>query len=122
MTRLGFRRALIGIALGGFVLRAIYAYVVVKSKPLIGDALEFHLQANLLADGHGYIQPVTWQLAHIARPTADKPPLYPFLEAIVSLFGGRSWRFHDLVDVLAGSATIVSSASSDAGLAGSASG
>ena len=107
MTRLGWRRALIAIALGGLVLRVIYAYVIVRSKSLNGDALEFQLQANLLADGHGYIQPFTWQLAHIARPTADKPPVYPSLEALISLFGGRSWGWHDLVDILAGTATIV---------------
>ncbi len=107
MSRLGWGRALIGIALVGLVLRVIYAYVIVKSKSLNGDALEFGLQANLLADGHGYIQPFTWQLAHIARPTADKPPVYPFLEAAVSLVGGRSWAWHDLVDIFAGTATIV---------------
>ena len=107
MTRLGWRRALIAIALGGLVLRVIYAYVIVRSKSLNGDALEFQLQANLLADGHGYIQPFTWQLAHIARPTADKPPVYASLEALISLFGGRSWGWHDLVDILAGTATIV---------------
>ena len=106
MTRLGWGRALVGIALGGLVLRVIYAYAIVKSKPLGGDALEFQLQANLLADGHGYIQPFVWQAAHIARPTADKPPVYPFLEAALSLFGGRSWAWHDVVDILAGTATI----------------
>ena len=107
MTRLGWRRALIAIALGGLVLRVIYAYVIVRSKSLNGDALEFQLQANLLADGHGYIQPFTWQFTHIARQTADKPPVYPSLEALISLFGGRSWGWHDLVDILAGTATIV---------------
>ena len=107
MSRLGWRRALIGIALGGLALRVIYAYAIVKSKPLIGDALEFHLQANLLADGHGYIQPFTWALGHVARPTADKPPVYPSLEAFLSLFGGRSWQWHDLVGIAAGTATIV---------------
>jgi 4-amino-4-deoxy-L-arabinose transferase-like glycosyltransferase len=107
MSRLGWRRALIGIALGGLVLRVIYAYVIVKSKPLNGDALEFHLQANLLADGHGYIQPFIWASRHVAQPTADKPPVYPSLEALLSLFGGRSWGWHDLVGILAGTATIV---------------
>ena len=80
--------------------------MIVKSKPLLGDALEFHLQANLLADGHGYIQPFsTWPPAHRPR-RRDKPPLYPFLEAL-SCCGGRSWGWHDLVDVLAGTGTIV---------------
>ena len=70
---------------------------LVKSKPLLGDALEFHLQANLLADGKGYIQPFLYQAEGIARASADKPPLYPFLEAGVSLLGGRTWAWHQLV-------------------------
>jgi 4-amino-4-deoxy-L-arabinose transferase-like glycosyltransferase len=106
MTSARFRWALIAIAAGGLVLRAIYAYAIVKSRPLIGDALEFQQQANLLADGHGYIQIFPWYLGHVARPSADKPPLYPFLEAIPSLFGGRNWAWHDLVDIFGGTALI----------------
>ena len=106
MTSSRFRRALIAIAVGGLVLRVIYAYAIVKSRPLIGDALEFQQQANLLADGHGYIQVFPWYFSHISRPTADKPPLYPLLEAIPSLFGGRNWAWHDLVDILGGTALI----------------
>jgi 4-amino-4-deoxy-L-arabinose transferase-like glycosyltransferase len=92
--------------LAGLVLRALYAFALVKSKPLLGDALEFHLQANLLADGKGYIQPFLWQSQHIANPSADKPPLYPLLEAVPSLFGGRSYSWHHLVGVLSGTATV----------------
>ncbi len=106
MTSSRFRRALIAIAIGGLVLRVIYAYAIAKSRPLIGDALEFQQQANLLADGHGYIQVFPFYFSHISRPSADKPPLYPFLEAIPSLFGGRNWAWHDLVDILGGTALI----------------
>lgn len=101
-----FRYALAAIVAGGLVLRALYAYALVKAKPLLGDALEFHLQANLLADGRGYIQPFLWQGQHIANASADKPPLYPLLEAALSLFGGRSYQWHHLVGVLSGTATI----------------
>jgi 4-amino-4-deoxy-L-arabinose transferase-like glycosyltransferase len=107
MSSAAFRRALIGIAIGALVLRVIYAYAIVKSRPLLGDALEFQQQANLLADGHGYIQIAPWELAHIARPSADKPPLYPFLEAVISLLGGRTWAWHHIVDILGGTATVV---------------
>lgn len=101
-----FRGVLVAIAMGGLVLRLIYAYAIVKSRPLLGDALEFQQTANLLADGHGYIQPALWEFSHLARPTADKPPVYPFLEAFVSLLGGRTWAWHDLVDVVAGTLTV----------------
>jgi 4-amino-4-deoxy-L-arabinose transferase-like glycosyltransferase len=101
-----FRRALGAIALLGLVLRLLYAYALVKSRPLLGDALEFQQQANLLASGHGLIEPQIWFAQHIARPSADKPPLYPFLEAAISVLGGRTWAWHHIVDVVAGTATI----------------
>ncbi|MFZ1995417.1 MAG: hypothetical protein WAU75_14995, partial [Solirubrobacteraceae bacterium] len=104
--RMTFRRGLAAIALGGLVLRLIYAYAIVRSKPLLGDALEFQQQANLLASGHGLIEPQVWLAQHVARPSADKPPVYPLLESVISAFGGRTWAWHDIVDLVAGTATI----------------
>src|SRR5947208_3093773 len=90
----------------GLALRLAYAYALVKSRPLLGDALEFQNIANLLADGHGFIQPGPWLSQHITAPTADKPPLFPLLEAGVSLLGGRSWQAHQLVGCLTGGAVV----------------
>lgn len=104
---MSFGRGLALIAAAGLAARLAYALLLVKSKPLLGDALEFHLQANLLADGHGYIQPFLYQAKGIARASADKPPLYPFLEAGVSLLGGRTWAWHQLVGCVAGTGTVV---------------
>lgn len=102
-----FSRALALIALAGLGLRLAYALLLVKSAPLLGDALEFHQQANLLADGKGYVQPFLFAATGRLEPSADKPPLYPALEALVSLAGGRSASWHHLVGVAAGTATIV---------------
>jgi 4-amino-4-deoxy-L-arabinose transferase-like glycosyltransferase len=101
-----FGRRLAAIVLLGLALRAIYAYVIVGDDPLLGDALEFHLQANYLADGHGYIQPFLFQSTGRALPSADKPPLFVLLEAAISLLGGRSWQAHHLVGILAGGGTV----------------
>jgi 4-amino-4-deoxy-L-arabinose transferase-like glycosyltransferase len=101
-----FGRGLALIAAAGLAARLAYALLLVKSKPLLGDGLEFHLQANLLADGKGYIQPFLYQAEGVARASADKPPLYPFLEAGVSLLGGRTWAWHQLVGCLAGTGTV----------------
>jgi 4-amino-4-deoxy-L-arabinose transferase-like glycosyltransferase len=106
VTARRFGWALGAIVLAGLVLRALYAYALVKANPLLGDGLEFHLQANLLADGHGYIQPFVWQRHHVAVASADKPPLYPLLEAALSLAGGRSYAWHHLVAIASGTATI----------------
>jgi 4-amino-4-deoxy-L-arabinose transferase-like glycosyltransferase len=101
-----FGRGLALIAAAGLAARLAYALLLVKSKPLLGDALEFHLQANLLADGKGYIQPFLYEATGTARASADKPPLYPFLQAGVSLLGGRTWAWHQLVGCLAGTGTV----------------
>lgn len=103
------RRFWVGLALiaaAALGLRLLYALALVRDAPLIGDALQFHLQANALADGHGYVQPFLLRDTGEVRPTADKPPLYPFLEAGVSLLGGRSWAWHQLVGVVAGTGTV----------------
>jgi 4-amino-4-deoxy-L-arabinose transferase-like glycosyltransferase len=101
-----FGRGLALIAAAGLAARLAYALLLVKSKPLLGDALEFHLQANLLADGKGYIQPFLYEATGTVRASADKPPLYPFVEAGVSLLGGRTWAWHQLVGCLAGTGTV----------------
>ncbi|HEY3020952.1 MAG TPA: glycosyltransferase family 39 protein [Solirubrobacteraceae bacterium] len=106
MTARRFRVALAAIALAALALRALYAWVLVGDDPLLGDALEFHLQANYLADGHGYIQPFLFRSEGIARASADKPPLYPLVEAAVSLLGGRTWAWHHLVGVACGTGTV----------------
>ena len=103
---MSFGRGLALIAAAGLAARLAYALLLVKSMPLLGDALEFHLQANLLADGKGYIQPFLYEATGTARASADKPPLYPFLEAGVSLLGGRTWAWHQLVGCLAGTGTV----------------
>ena len=107
MSERRFVRWLLLIGGVGLILRVLYAFALVRSRPLLGDALEFHLQANLLADGHGYIQPGVFSATGIARPSADKPPLYPLLEAGVSLLGGRSWQAHHLVGIACGTGTVI---------------
>jgi 4-amino-4-deoxy-L-arabinose transferase-like glycosyltransferase len=101
-----FSRGLAAIVLGGLVLRVIYAYAIVRSAPLNGDALEFEKLANLIGTGHGFIQPFTYDAGHVAQATADKPPLYPTLEAAISFLGGRTWAWHDIVGILAGTSTV----------------
>jgi hypothetical protein len=107
VTAARFGRWLALIAAAALGLRLLYALALVRDAPLLGDALQFHLQANALADGLGYVQPFLLRDTGELRLTADKPPLFPFLEAGVSLLGGRSWAWHHLVGVLAGTGTVV---------------
>ena len=79
---------------------------VVEGRPLLGDALEFQQQANLLASGHGLIEPRALVCpAH--RPAQRRQAAgLSVARGGVSLLGGRSWAWHDIVDLVAGTATV----------------
>lgn len=100
-----FGKAIAGIVVCGLVARAIYAYLIVRSNPAIGDGQEFETIANLIAGGHGYVR-FGPNFFGPLLPTADKPPLFPYLEAGISALGGRTWAWHHLVGILSGGGTI----------------
>jgi 4-amino-4-deoxy-L-arabinose transferase-like glycosyltransferase len=104
-TRFALGLALLAIA--GLGIRLFYALAVVGRDPLIGDALEFHLLANYLADGHGYVQALRFRDSGVAWPTAFKPPLYPFVLAVVSWFGGEGYVAHHLITCVLGTGTVL---------------
>ncbi|MEA2429965.1 MAG: hypothetical protein QOI19_438 [Thermoleophilaceae bacterium] len=105
MRRRRFATALALIAAAGLVARLLYALVVMHDVPVGGDGLEFHILANQLADGDGYIQPLIVSPTHV--PTADKPPLYPLLLALPSLLGWKTLVAHRVVSCLMGAALVV---------------
>ncbi|MCW2998327.1 MAG: hypothetical protein JWN65_1876, partial [Solirubrobacterales bacterium] len=105
MTRRTERIALALIALLALVLRAAYARHVGRD-PLVGDGLEFHLLANLVADGRGWIDPFAAAHGRVA-PTADKPPLYTLTLTGLSALGLRSPGEHHVSGVLTGVACVV---------------
>jgi 4-amino-4-deoxy-L-arabinose transferase-like glycosyltransferase len=105
MRRPRFATALALIAAAGLVARLLYALVVMHDVPVGGDGLEFHILANQLADGDGYIQPLIVSPTHV--PTADKPPLYPLLLALPSLLGWKTLVAHRVVSCLMGAALVV---------------
>lgn len=60
------------------------------------DGLFFHLQANFLATGTGFVDAGKLAYTFVARPSAQHPPLFPLLLAAVSKLGGRSVLSHQL--------------------------
>src|SRR5881227_2041712 len=104
MRRPRFGVALVGIAAVGLAGRLVYVLLVMHGVGVGGDGLEFHILANQLADGDGYIQPLIVSPAHV--PTADKPPLYPLLLAVPSLVGWKSLVAHRVVSCLMGAALV----------------
>ena len=97
-----------GIAAGGFVLRAVFALAVAPdSLTSSGDPRFFHLAANLLADGHGYVAPLPFLAHGSAIASTEHPPLWSALLAVFSAVGGRSYEAHELVACAVGGATAV---------------
>jgi 4-amino-4-deoxy-L-arabinose transferase-like glycosyltransferase len=102
-----FRGRLALIVAGAVVLRLIYIYVLARSVSMAGDAHYYHLQANLLADGRGFIEPFVAAAYGEDYPTAAHPPLYPLLLSVTSLFGGTGVLTHRAVGAVVGGLVIV---------------
>lgn len=97
---------LAAIAAGAFVVRAGYALTLGAFTGLT-DPRYYHLQANLLADGHGFADPYVWVFSGHVVPAATHPPLFSLLLSISSLLGGTSETTHRLVACVIGAAAVV---------------
>jgi hypothetical protein len=102
-----FLVALLAIALAALVVRVVFVVVVDPKLPDPGDAIAYHLLANNLADGHGYIRPFDFRILHVARPTAEYPPLFPALLAVPSFLGATSVDAQRLFLCFVGTGTVV---------------
>jgi 4-amino-4-deoxy-L-arabinose transferase-like glycosyltransferase len=103
----GFALRLAGLAAAGFALRALYLLTVGRHVTGVGDWHFYHWQANLLADGRGFIEPYKYRFDHHVSPSAGHPPLYPLALSGVSLLGGTSELAHRLLGLVLGAGTIV---------------
>ena len=111
-VRRHFRLLLILIVVGGLALRVAYVWFDRRNTAYGGDPLYFHLAANLLASGHGFVNPYAFARHRIVQ-AADHPPLYLVYLSLFSLVGIRSLTGHLLASTLLGAASIAV-----AGLAG----
>jgi 4-amino-4-deoxy-L-arabinose transferase-like glycosyltransferase len=95
------------VAGGALLVRILFVVVVDPTVPRVGDASAYHLLANNLADGRGYIRPFDFELLERVRPTAEYPPLFPALVSIVSFVGVKSVEGQRLAMSLLGTGTVV---------------
>lgn len=102
-----FPLRLAAIAALGVALRAVYLFVVADDVDGLGDWHFYHGQANLLADGRGFLDP--FALLEQGRPptSAGHPPLYPLALAGLSLLGLDSELAHRSGGLVFGAGTIV---------------
>jgi 4-amino-4-deoxy-L-arabinose transferase-like glycosyltransferase len=96
------------VAAVGLAIRLVYIYAFKDPAPLVGDAAYYHRAANLLARGHGFIQPDLFEGFRLgAHQAADHPPGYIAVLALPSLLGLDSPLAHQVWSALIGTATIV---------------
>lgn len=102
-----FRARLAAIVLAAMALRLLYVLVLARDVPLAGDASFFHSEANLIADGEGFVEPFVHTAYGIDVATAAHPPLYTLWLALASLAGGDGLLEHRSLGALTGGACIV---------------
>jgi 4-amino-4-deoxy-L-arabinose transferase-like glycosyltransferase len=82
-------------------------YVLVLTHGTVGiDGLYYHLAANQLVDGEGFISPIFRRDFGLVVPAADKPPGYVLTLATASSLGFRTLVEHKLFSSLIGTATV----------------
>lgn len=102
-----FPIGLLVITGAALLVRVLFVVVADPTVPRVGDASAYHLLANNLADGRGYIRPFDFELLELVRPTAEYPPLFPSLVSIVSFVGVKSVEGQRLAMTLVGTGTVV---------------
>jgi 4-amino-4-deoxy-L-arabinose transferase-like glycosyltransferase len=107
VRRGSFRGRLAAIVAGAVVLRLLYVLVLARHVPMAGDSQFFNAEANLVADGKGYVEPFVQAAYGISVPTAAHPPLYPTLLAVLSFLGLDGVLAHRALGAFLGGATIL---------------
>ncbi len=91
---------------GALVLRVVYVLAYRRDFVPGGDAYFYHVGANLLAEGKGFIQPQFYEGLGIHRAAAEHPPLYLMFLAIPSVLGMKSVMAHMLWSCVLGTGTV----------------
>jgi len=92
VTRAGrWRVGVVLLVLLGLAVRVAYVWGYRRHVPPTGDAFYFHYQANLLASGHGFLDPYAlfWRLQ--LSPGASHPPLWTLVLAVAPAVGVTSF-------------------------------
>ena len=98
---------------GSFLLGLGVRMASVLGRPHLapaGDPNQYWGQANLLAEGKGYIEPILYATEHARVQTAKLPPLYTLLQALLSLVGFKSFFAHRIWSAVLSSAGVLTGA------------
>ncbi|MDQ1532511.1 MAG: hypothetical protein QOF28_272 [Actinomycetota bacterium] len=102
----GFHVGLAFISVVGLAYRVWYVLQERGRIKLNGDAAYYHWQANDIAHGLWFIDPVRYKALGRITPSAGHPPVYLMYLAGVSRFIGQSELTHRLASCLLGGAAV----------------
>ena len=88
----------------GLVLRVLYL-VNLRDRAVKGDGTYYHLLANMVATGKGFVYPTPGRLHYVK--SAVHPPLWTLTLAPFDRLGMHSWLSHQVVAAFVGTATII---------------
>ena len=86
-----WRLRLVLIVLAGLALRVGYVFAYRRHVTPTGDAFYFHYQADLLAQGKGFIDPYSLFWAAKVVPGATHPPLWTLVLALAAALGSTTF-------------------------------
>jgi 4-amino-4-deoxy-L-arabinose transferase-like glycosyltransferase len=86
-----WRLRLVLIVLAGLALRVGYVFAYRRHITPTGDAFYFHYQADLLAQGKGFIDPYSLFWAAKVVPGATHPPLWTLVLALAAALGSTTF-------------------------------
>src|SRR5215471_9252227 len=99
-ARFAWRLAFITVA--GLVVRLCYLWGWHSPWTPTGAAAEAHRDANLLADGHSFLDTAAFHAAGIGAPGLDHPPGFATALTMFSLVGMRTVLQHQIAACLLG--------------------
>ena len=106
LERYRFEIVLAAIALVALAIRILFVVVVAPKVPMLGDSNAYHLLAEQLARGDGYIRPFDKLLLHVQRPTAEYPPLFPILLSVPTRLGADTVEQQRIFLAFVGAGTV----------------
>ncbi len=100
--RANYRHIVAALMAGGFVLRVAALLTVNNARRDAGDPFFYHVTANLLAQGRGFEEPVTWVHDGGQLASALHGPAFPAVLSLWSRLGGTGYFDHQLASIVLG--------------------
>lgn len=100
-------RTVCSLAVLALLVRLGYVIGTSPRRLPLTDALFYQGQANLLAEGHGFIQPLLYAFERRSVPSAAHPPLYSLFLAAGSVLGAKSVFAHQVMGCVLGVFTVI---------------